>query len=85
MPISHSSITYRQFRIGYDPPPIPVRDFDWYFVHEDYDGAPDSGDSRCGYAASKLAAMGEVDWFWSEAEYEDDLADAAFNLPGGPP
>lgn len=31
---------------GYSRPPIPVRDYDWSAVHEDYDGAPDAFDDR---------------------------------------
>ena len=28
---------YRNYIIQYDPPPIPLRQFDWDFAHEDYD------------------------------------------------
>ena len=30
--------------ISYDPPPIPVRDWDYVGIHEDYDGAPTYSD-----------------------------------------
>ena len=29
--------TYRGWTIHYDPPPIPVRSFDWSATHPDYD------------------------------------------------
>jgi len=32
---------YRNYRIHYDPPPIPIRSFDWHFAHKDYDGPED--------------------------------------------
>lgn len=35
--------TYRGWLVRYDPPPIPVRDFDWTATHPDYDG---EGDNR---------------------------------------
>ncbi len=28
---------YRGWTIHYDPPPIPIRDFDWSATHPDYD------------------------------------------------
>jgi hypothetical protein len=40
---------YRGFLITYDPPPIPMRGFDYEFSHVDFDG-PD--DHRCGVAGS---------------------------------
>lgn len=39
---------YRDYIIEYNPPPIPVFTHDWAFCHKDFDGAPDSGDYRCG-------------------------------------
>jgi len=33
------------YDIVYNPPPIPMRNCDWQFCHEDYDGP---GDFRCG-------------------------------------
>jgi hypothetical protein len=57
-----SGVTYRGFRIDYDPPPIPVRTCDWQFAHEDYDGPEDN---RCGHAESLEAAKAEID-FWHE-------------------
>ena len=31
--------TYRGWRISYDPPPIPVRCFDWRASHPDFDAS----------------------------------------------
>lgn len=45
-------VRYGDWTIRFDPPPIPVRNCDWAFVHEDFDGAPDSNDNRCGYGES---------------------------------
>lgn len=32
-------IRYGQWTIEFDPPPIPVRDSDWNFAHDDYDAS----------------------------------------------
>lgn len=55
--------TYRGWHIHYDPPPIPVRNCDWQFWHEEYDGP---GDNRSGHAPSLETAKAEID------EREDD-------------
>ena len=52
---------YRGFTIEYNPPPIPVRCCDWQFWHDDYDGAEDANDNRCGSAASLEDAKLEID------------------------
>jgi len=47
--------------IEYDPKPIPMRNYDWNYCHEDFDG-PD--DPRCGTArdfASCLIAIRELE------------------------
>lgn len=31
------------------------------FAHDDYDGAPDAGDNRCGYGSSIEACKAEID------------------------
>jgi hypothetical protein len=48
------------WHVQYDPKPIPDRRFDWGYVHEDYDGAPDSGDTRCGACPSVKACIDEI-------------------------
>lgn len=62
-----SARKYGNWWIRFDPPPIPTRACDWQFHHDDYDGAPDSGDSRCGHAPSLIAAMDEIDAIELEA------------------
>jgi len=59
--------TYRGYRITYDPPPIPTRDHDWHYCHDDYDGAPDSNDNRWGHACSLEEAKREIDMLIDEA------------------
>lgn len=39
---------YRGYFIEHSPPPIPSRAHDWAFQADGFDGAPDSGDNRCG-------------------------------------
>lgn len=54
-------LTYRGYHIRFDPPPIPTRAFDWAWVHDDYDGAPDGNDTRCGASASLEQAKADID------------------------
>lgn len=65
-------IEYRGFIITYDPPPIPTRAYDWQWMHDDYDGAPDSVDDRAGRSASLEAAKADVDEWWDERQSGDD-------------
>ncbi|HEY9219508.1 MAG TPA: hypothetical protein VIO94_15785 [Phenylobacterium sp.] len=59
---------YRGWWIDYDPPPIPTRNCDWQFWHDDFDGAPDGNDNRCGSAASLEDAKAEIDLWIEENE-----------------
>ncbi len=59
-----TEIKYRGYTIRLDPPPIPTRQFDWQYCHDDYDGPPDS---RCGAAASAPLCIVEID------EIESDM------------
>ncbi len=52
---------YRGYTISHDPKPIPDRSADFDFSHEDFDGAPDSGDNRCGTAGSLKDACSQID------------------------
>ena len=57
-------IVYGKWRIYYDPTPLPYRTLDWTYVHDDYDGAPDANDNRCGRNASAedcIAAIKEME------------------------
>ena len=65
--ILYQSKSGKQYHIAYDPPPIPLRMHDWDWAAEDYDGAPDSGDCRCGTAESYLACVEQI----NELENED--------------
>lgn len=57
-------LTYRGFRIEYDPKPIPAWcGVDWNWVHPDCDGP---GDSRFGNAASLAAAKRAIDEWYEE-------------------
>jgi len=35
--------TYKGWEIDYNPPPIPVRSFDWVAIHPDYEAWTDEG------------------------------------------
>ena len=65
-------IEYRGFIITFDPPPIPTRAYDWRWVAEDYDSAPDSPDDRAGASASLDAAKADVDAWWDDYEDGDE-------------
>lgn len=44
-----STYAHRGYLIYFDPKPVPLRIVgSWSFAHEEYDGAPDAGDHRCG-------------------------------------
>ena len=45
---------------SYDFPPIPIRNFDWSAVTEDYDGAPDAGWQPVGHGATEEAAIADL-------------------------
>ena len=49
---------YRDYTIRYDPLPIPIRDHDWLFVHDEYNGPPDP---RCGTGASFEDCRAQID------------------------
>lgn len=60
MKASGETVAYLDWRIRYDPKPIFSPRFDWNFWHEDYDGAPDAGDDRCGSCGSLSECMDEI-------------------------
>jgi hypothetical protein len=61
-PSSVHEVEYRGYRIYRDPKPVPTHIAgDWSFVHEDYDGAPDGNDNRCGFAQSIADAKFNID------------------------
>lgn len=45
----------------YDPPPIPLRQFDWQAIDADaYDGEKDSKKRQIGYGATEQAAIADL-------------------------
>lgn len=42
------------------------RGHDYAFAHDDFDGAPDAGDHRCGAAATIEACKAEIDVYEEE-------------------
>lgn len=50
---------YRGYVLVYDPPPIPVRNCDWSFIHDAY--CWDDDTDRKGYAATYTEAIAEID------------------------
>lgn len=64
---------YRGFHIAHDPPPIPLRHWDWQWWHEDYDGAPEEtggppADNRSGASNSLADARRDIDAFLLDQE-----------------
>lgn len=58
-------VKYREFEISpslvsYAP------EHDWSYSHQDFDGAPDANDNRCGHAGSVEEAMAEIDEWHEE-------------------
>jgi hypothetical protein len=68
--IAATRFQYRGYVIEYDPPPVPFRDMDWRWQHDDYDGP---GDDRIGFSPSLAEARQEID----DLENERDPAPAA--------
>jgi hypothetical protein len=50
-------MTYRQFEI------YPGGWYGWAYVHEDYDGAPDANDHRCGDEKTIQACKEAIDTY----------------------
>jgi hypothetical protein len=72
-----SKIEYRGYWIEYNPKPIPAScgvDWDWH--HDDFDGAPDGNDNRCGCSASLNAAKADID---EQIEEDESLYEAALD------
>ena len=62
---------YRDYKIYFDPKPVPPRIAgSWSYVHEGYDGAPDSGDHRCGDGDSVEDCKVQIDERIMEEEEE---------------
>lgn len=57
---------YRGYHVG-PAAYSPAAQFDWEFAHEDFDGAPDGNDNRCGRGASASDCMAQIDDLIEEA------------------
>lgn len=72
--------TYRGWSIYYDPPPIPIRDFDWRAISPNYDasyegpedGWEDNGEKAYGRTRDEL--IKEIDAWFDERSDESDAA-----------
>jgi hypothetical protein len=64
-PYGPHDMVYREFHIG-----RTIASFwpstDWCYVHDDYDGAEDANDKRCGYGYSIRDCQKEIDAWWDE-------------------
>jgi hypothetical protein len=65
---------YKNWEISYNPPPIPVRDFDWVAMHPDYEAWTEEGiwvsNNLCLHAANREELLAEIE------EWEAEMADA---------
>jgi hypothetical protein len=61
---------YRDFWIDYNPAPIPNGP-NYCYSHKDFDGAPDSGDQRYGWAHTLQEACDAIDEWWFEQTTQD--------------
>ncbi len=64
-------VEYRGYTITHGAKPVPTRVWDYDFVHADYDGAPDSGDRRCGNGASVDDCKEQIDELIEDEEFDD--------------
>ncbi len=67
--VAGQTITYGQWEISYNPPPIPYRGCDWQYCHKDFDGAEDACDNRHGAEPSLVACLDAID------DYEEERFD----------
>lgn len=77
-PYGPDDITYREFHISRSSVSY-MAETDWTYSHDDYDGAEDANDDRCGFAPSLEAAKCDIDEWWFEqslkAQTRRDLID----------
>ena len=63
----HGKTRYGPWTIWYDPPPIPCRNMDWHYSHDNFDasweGEEDGwvGNGLCGSCGSFADALNECD------------------------
>lgn len=63
-------LRYGEWHITHSVKPIPWRCFDYEFYHDGFDGAPDSGDTRCGSGMSVQDCLNQIDQIVQEIEDE---------------
>lgn len=66
--MSKFPIKYRNCSIDYWCKPIPIRNHDYQWSHEDFDGAPDGYDMRQGTAPSIEACKADIDEMYENGE-----------------
>ena len=66
MQVRHISRAGNEYHIEYDPPPIPIRSFDFQWAAEDFDPTEDGGDTRSGAEATRQACIDAIE------EYEEN-------------
>ena len=49
-----------RIRTDHWPKPIPIRDFDWAAVTDDYDGAPDARPQCIGFGRTEQEAIADL-------------------------
>ena len=59
------------YAIEYNPPPIPMRCCDWQYAHEDFDGAPDANDPRCGTGPDPESCLAAIEDLEEELRGEE--------------
>lgn len=72
--VAPKAMTYRDWEISFDMPPIPFRNFDWCATHKDFDGAPDANDGRQVHAATYEELLVEIDCWIDENSEEQGSA-----------
>lgn len=60
--------SHRNWHYWYEHPPVPLRTYDWMATPDDYDGAPDSGDTRVLYATTSSGIRTKIDAWITENE-----------------
>lgn len=65
------TLRYRGIDVTEYRPPVP-NNVRWQWAHPDYDGAPDSGDDRCGYGRTLRECMQQIDETLGTDEPYDD-------------
>lgn len=64
-PMSETKETHKGWEISHNPPPVPIRSFDWIAVHPDYEAWTEDGEwvsnNLILHAANKRELFAEID------------------------